>query len=429
LKKDSQENIYHRELHTILMFSSLINSSLKIEDVLNNAMHWAEEFINAEASSIYELDVEKEDLFIRIARGEKKDAIKRIRLKVGEGIAGWVVQTGKPMVIHDVSMEKRFSDKFDKISGFKTRSLLSVPLVLRDKTIGAIQVLNKKEDTPFTQADLELLTTMAQQIAVAMENARLYSRLEKQFELTTQELKIAQEKLIRSERLSAIGNLVQGVAHEIRNPVTTIGGFSQRIKDSLNEDKRLHEYIDIIMGEAARLERLVKQVHEFAEIQSASFSPDKIEPVIDRVLNRFEPISEKQDVKTTLHIDPDLPLIIMDSSQMEIALANIIENALESMHDGGRLDLKVNRDNDSILIVVSDSGSGIDLEKLDSVYDPFVSSKTSGAGLGLTMFHQIIMNHHGETMIRSQASEGTVVTIRLPLDPNQNNGRYYGEKR
>ncbi|MBW2610094.1 MAG: GAF domain-containing protein [Deltaproteobacteria bacterium] len=395
MKTDSQENIDHRVLHTMLKFSSLINSSLKIEDVLNNAMQWAEEFINAEASSIYELDVEKDELFIRLARGEKKEPAKRIRLKMGEGIAGRVVQTGQPMVVQDVLQEKRFSDRFDKIIGFKTRSMICVPLILRGNPIGAIQILNKKNQEPFNQTDLELLTGMAQQIAVAMENAKLYNRLEKQFELTTQELKIAQEKLIRSERLAAIGNLVQGIAHEIRNPVMTIGGFAQRIKESLNEDKGLHEYIDIIMGEAARLERLVKQVREFAGIQSAYLSPDKIEPVIDRVLNRFEPMSERQDVKITTHIEQELPFIIMDSSQIEIALANIVENALESMHDGGKLDLKARRDNDSILIEVCDTGSGIAQEKLDSVYDPFVTSKTRGAGLGLTMFHQIIMNHHG----------------------------------
>jgi signal transduction histidine kinase len=289
--------------------------------------------------------------------------------------------------------------------------------------------MNKRNREPFRQADLELLNSMAQLIAVAMENAKLYQRLEEKFEMTSQELASTQKKLIRSERLAAMGHLVQGVAHEIRNPVMTIGGFAQRIKESLNEDKRFHEYIDIIMGEAARLERLVKQVHEFAGIQSASLSPDKIEPVIDRVLNRFVPMSERQDVKIIQHIDQELPLIIMDSSQMEIALSNIIENALESMHDGGTLDLKVSRDDNSIQIALIDTGSGIAPETLDSIYDPFVSSKTSGAGLGLTMFHQIIMNHQGETMIRSQASEGTTVTIRIPIDPSQNNGGYYGEKR
>ena len=189
------ENIYHRQLHIILKFSALINSSLKIESVLNNAMKWAEEFINAEASSIYELDEEKDELFVRLARGEKKEPIKSIRLKKGEGVAGWVVQTGQPMVIHDVRNEKRFSDKFDRLSGFNTRSLLCVPLTLKGKVIGAIQVLNKKFQEPFSNADLEILTSMSQQIAVAMENANLYHRLEEKFELTSQELKMVQEKL------------------------------------------------------------------------------------------------------------------------------------------------------------------------------------------------------------------------------------------
>jgi sigma-B regulation protein RsbU (phosphoserine phosphatase) len=143
--KNNPKNIYHRELHTVLKFSALINSSLEIESVLDNAMRFSEEFINAEASSIYELNEERNELFIRVARGEKKDIIKTVRLKVGEGIAGRVVQTGKPMVVQDAGKEKIFSDKFDRMSGFKTRSLLCVPLILKGKTIGAIQVLNKKK--------------------------------------------------------------------------------------------------------------------------------------------------------------------------------------------------------------------------------------------------------------------------------------------
>jgi len=415
LKRDGEKDIHHRELDTILKFSALINSSLNIEVVLDNAMKWAEEFMDAEASSVYELDDEKNELFIRLARGEKKDPLKGIRLKIGEGIAGWVVETGQPMVIQDVSQEKRFSDKFDKLTGFKTRAMISVPLILRDNTIGALQVLNKKSKNPFTKADLELLTSMAQLIAVAMENARLYHRLEEKFELTAQELKTAQEKLIRSERLVAMGHLVQGVAHEIRNPITTIGGFALRLKRKLDENHKFQHYIDIILDETARLERLVKQVRELADVQSASLTPDSIGPVIDDVLDRFEHLATKQNVELIKSIDGDTPHTMIDPLQLVTALSNIMENALESMPDGGTLELKVNRDNDHIMIIVRDTGFGIGWENLDSVYDPFVTSKTRGAGLGLTMVHQIIMNHHGEIKINSKADEGTVVTVRLPI--------------
>ncbi|MBN1850046.1 MAG: GAF domain-containing protein [Deltaproteobacteria bacterium] len=414
-KIESRDSIYHQELYTILRFGALINSSLHIEDVLNYAMKWAEEFIQAEASTIYELDEENQELFIRLARGEKKDQIQNIRLSVGEGIAGRVVLTGQPMVVQDVSKEPCFSDKFDRISGYQTRSMICVPLIIRDRPMGVIAVLNKRSKEGFSQADLLLLTSMAQQIAVAMENAKLYHRLEEKFELTTQELKTAQEKLIRSERLTAIGHLIQGIAHELRNPLTTIGGFANRIKSEFTNNERIHQYIDIILEETDRLERLVQQVKKFSKIQSAILKPSKIQTVIENVLKRFHPLALEQDVNIITHTEPALPEINMDIPQMTMAISNIMENALEAMPSGGTIEIKTNRDEDNILLEVKDTGIGISSDQMDSVYDPFFTSKTSGAGLGLTMVHQIIMNHEGEIHIASEVLKGTTVTIRLPI--------------
>jgi signal transduction histidine kinase len=417
--KTDPEDIYHRELHTVLKFSALINSSLEIETVLDHAMKFSEEFINAEASSIFELDDEKEELFTRVARGEKKDSIKNVRLKLGEGIAGWVAMTGSPMVVQDTDNEKRFSNKYDRMSGFKTKSLICVPLVLRNKPIGAIQVLNKKNGEPFTEADLEILISLSQQIAVAMENAKLYHRLQEKFELTAQELKATQEKLLRSERLAAMGNLVNGIAHEIRNPIMTIGGFALRIKESACEDNGLQKYTDIILSEIRRLENLVKKVNEFLNVQSASIMPEKIEPVVKDVLEEFRPRAERQGVQIDASIDLDMPVIDMDRQQIATALSNIFENALEAMNHGGRIELYAGIKDDKFLkIVLKDAGAGISEEDLDSVYDPFVTSKASGIGLGLTMVYQIIKNHGGEIEIASKKAEGTTVTVRLPLRHN-----------
>jgi two-component system sensor histidine kinase HydH len=414
--ESAPKNLYNRELHTLLNFSALINSSLKIESVLNNAMKWAEEFMDAEASSIYELDETKDELFIRLARGEKKDPVKGIRLKVGEGIAGWVVHSGQPMVVPDASKEIKFSPKYDKITGFNTRSLICVPLTLKGKIMGAIQVLNKRSKEPFNNADLEILTIMSHQIAVAMENAKLYNRLEEKFELTAKELKLAQDELIRTERLAAMGNLVNGVAHEIRNPIMVIGGFAQRIKNLCDGNIEILEYSDIILTESARLERLVKKVRELADVQSAYLYPANLVPVIDQILNNFSSLAEKQNVKISTSLEKDLPLINMDPSQIGIALSNILENALESMPNKGTLELTVTRENDdSIIMIIKDTGSGIDPEEMKSIYDPFVTSKTKGVGLGLTMVYQIISNHHGEIKITSNESKGTTVTIVLPL--------------
>jgi two-component system sensor histidine kinase HydH len=415
MENNQTKDIYQQELDTILKFSALINSSLNIIEVLDNAMKWAEEFIDAEASSVYELEEDNNELSIRLARGEKKRAVEGLKLNVGEGIAGSVVATGKPVVIQDVRNDKRFSDKIDRSTGFKTRSMICVPLILRDKPVGALQVMNKRNREPFRQADLELLNSMAQLIAVAMENAKLYQRLEEKFDMTSQELASTQKKLIRSERLAAMGHLVQGVAHEIRNPIMTIGGFAHRIKRELNHNYKLQKYIDIILDESGRLERLVREVRDFSEIQSASLLLDTIEPAIHEVLQIFEPLAGNRHVKLSVEIADDLPQINLDSSQLMIAMSNIMENALESMPKGGNLTLQATRDDRHLLVSFRDTGLGIDPEQLDAIYDPFVTSKTRGAGLGLTMVYQIVMNHHGEITISSELDTGTDVTIQLPI--------------
>lgn len=416
MKEESREVLYRKELTAILRSASLINSSLDIEDVLDRAMKWAEEFMNAEASSVYQLDEKKQEIFVRLARGEKKDPIRRITLKVGEGVAGHVVQTGKPMVIQDVSTEKRFSDKFDKITGFTTRSMLCVPLLLRNATIGALQVINKKTGEPFSRADLELLYAIAQHVAIAMENAMLYKRLEESNEMTTQELRVTQQKLIRSERLAAMGNLVQGVAHEIRNPIMTIGGFSQRIKKELGGDEKIGKYVDIIIDETNRLENLVKRIREFAEVQASLLSLEKPDAVLLEALKQAKDTAEKQGVKIVAEIPSELPKMRIDANQLLTALNNLLENALEAMPSGGTLTLKANVTGGHLLIVVEDTGCGIPKEKLAAVYDPFVTSKPKGAGLGLTLVHQVAMNHHGEIQLSSEVNRGTAVTLRLPLE-------------
>jgi len=415
LEGNSDRERHYRELDTILRFSALVNSSLNILDVLDNAMKWAEEFMDAEASSVYELDEEKDTLFVRLARGEKKKPVERITLKVGEGIAGTVVQTGKPVVIQDVTKDSRFSDKFDQLTGFRTRSMICVPLVIKDKPIGALQVLNKRSEAPFDRSDLELLMSMAQQVAVAMENATLYQRLEKRFALTAQELKETQEKLIRSERLAAMANLVQGVAHEIRNPIMTIGGFAKRMRPEVEGNDRLKKYVDIILDETARLDRLVEEVHDFASAQSADLRLSDPKEALDPVEERFRPLARAQKVDFLSDVPGSLPKINMDVPQMVRALSHLMENALEAMPQGGSLSLRVVLNGDHLRIDIQDSGCGIPQDQLESIYDPFVTSKTRGAGIGLTMVHKIVLNHHGEITIRSEVNKGTLVSIQVPV--------------
>jgi len=416
MTKGLNEDIYRRELSALLRSSALINSSLQISDVLDFAMRAAEEFMEAEASSAYGVDTERGEIFVRLARGEKGGLIQTRRLEFGEGIAGWVIQNGKPMIVEDVQKESRFSDRFDRDTGFRTRSLICVPLTIREKTIGALQVINKRNGGPFTDEDLELLTALAQQIAVALDNAKLYQRLEENFRLTAEELKITQQKLIRSERLAAMANLVKGVAHEVRNPIMSIGGFAARMKAGLEKNHQFHKYLDIILKETSRLEKVVRDVKELAEMHTAYLQPANMNNLLSKVIEDFSPALSKKSIHVEADIQEDLPTIILDRAQILRALKNIIQNSIEAMPKGGTIKLKARPVDSRIRIVVEDSGVGIDEDKLDSIHDPFVTSKTTGAGLGLTMVYQIAMNHHGEIDIKSRGSRGTIVTLDLPLN-------------
>lgn len=134
----------------------------------------------------------------------------------------------------------------------------------------------------------------------------------------------------------------------------------------------------------------------------------------------FTPLAKTQGVKIVTEMDGKIPPLKIDPPQLTIALSHVIENALESMPDGGTLSLVIHPSNNNVLITISDTGFGIRADQLDAVYDPFVTSKPRGAGLGLTTVHRIVMNHDGEIKISSQRDKGTIVVIRLPVPSHEN---------
>jgi signal transduction histidine kinase len=419
-REDTSQGLHdtadRRALSALLKSSALINSSLQISDVLNFAMKCAEEFMEAEASSVFELDKEKKGILVRLARGEKGELIRERKLRPGEGIAGSVMETGTPIIVDDVQKDSRFSDRFDRETGFKTKSLICVPLSIKGRIIGAFQVINKKSGQSFTREDLDLLTALAQQIAVALDNARFYQRLEESFQLTAGELKVAQQKLIRSERAAAVANLVQAVAHEVRNPIMSIGGFAARMKAGLAKTHKFQKYLDIILKETSKLEKLVQNVKEIADMHTAHPQPIDMGNLLSAVIKDFFPIMSRQAIHLEADIERRLPVIPVDWAQMSRALRNILQNSIEAMPQGGTIKVKARTLDSHIRIVVEDTGFGISEDMRESVHDPFVTSKISGVGLGLTMVYQIVTNHHGEITIKSRGGKGTIVTLDLPVN-------------
>ncbi|WP_041723234.1 HD-GYP domain-containing protein [Dictyoglomus thermophilum] len=170
-----------KELSLLLNISYKINSKLNIHELLELIMNLVKENLNVEACSLMLLNRNKEELYFEIALGEKGEKIKRYSLKVGEGIAGKVAETGIPIIENDVENNPFFTSKFDSLTSFKTKSLLCVPLVYQDEIIGVIEVINKKGKSKFSKNDLKLLQAIANQASIAIKNALLYQDLKNLF--------------------------------------------------------------------------------------------------------------------------------------------------------------------------------------------------------------------------------------------------------
>ncbi|MCF8142883.1 MAG: GAF domain-containing protein [Deltaproteobacteria bacterium] len=403
-----------KEIDALVELSSMINSSLDIFEVLNCAMRFAEEVIGAEGSSIFEIDYTRNELFFRILSGHETHTVREIRMKMGEGVAGWVARTGEPVIVPDTEKDTRFSSKIDLITGFKTRSIIALPIRNNGRLTGVLELVNKRGPTPFNQEDLEFLTIAANQIGIAMVNARLYERLKEKFTLTQAELKKTQEQLLRTERLSALAELSQGVAHEVRNPVMSIGGFARRLKSRLHSDKTLESYVDIILKESARLEQMVKDVEAYTAMPEPDIREVKLSDVLHHALSAWENAPGIHHLDIQLTPLPEDPTLYLDKEQISLALINLFQNAAEAMPRGGAVLVSTTWEDEYLSIRVKDNGPGIDPEDLPRIFDPFFTAKSQGSGLGLTTVNRIVNNHRGQVKVWSEPGVGTEFQIRLP---------------
>ncbi|NOQ47409.1 MAG: GAF domain-containing protein [Desulfobulbaceae bacterium] len=274
-----------KEIKTIVQISSIINSSLDIDDVLSNSMLLVEELMEAEACSIFELDKEKNELFFCLARHDPHDKTRNIRIKIGEGIVGCVASTGEVIIVPDTKKDDRFNSMVDSITGFQTKSIIAVPIKNKDRILGVLQALNCRKVASLDEKKLEVLFIVSGQVGIAMENARLYGRLKEKFALTQAELKETQDKLLRSERLAAMGQLCHGIAHEVRNPVMSIGGLARRLKKMLPSGHRAEEYITIILQETARLEKMVMDVEQYTSLPEPDLRQVRLSCLLNGAIN------------------------------------------------------------------------------------------------------------------------------------------------
>jgi signal transduction histidine kinase/ActR/RegA family two-component response regulator len=403
---------------------SIVNSTLNLAEVLGLIMRYVNRITNSTASTLMLLDDKTGELVLSVPTGPKANKLTDIRIPAGEGIAGWVVEHGKPVLVADVKTDERFYKEIDKITRFKTKSIVCVPLKAKTKLIGALEVMNKVDGSSFTEEDVVLMSIFAYQAAMAIENARLYSELKERLEGEIQ----LQKKLAESDKFRALGLMASGVAHDFNNLLMGIQGNTSLMLLDIDSAHPHHDRLKNIEQSVQAGAELTKQLLGFTKGGKYEVKPTDLNEVVDKTSRMFAPT--RKEIRIYKKYQKDIWSVKVDRSQIEQVLLNLYVNAWQAMPAGGDLYLQTENavlDSEFVRAIdiqpgkyvkmsVIDSGVGMDETTRKRIFDPFFSTKKMGrgTGLGLASAYGIIKNHGGYISVLSEKGEGTTFTIYLP---------------
>jgi hypothetical protein len=293
-----------------------------------------------------------------------------------------------------------------------TRAFATVPLPAKDRIIGVILVDNLYNGRPITEDDLRFLAALANQAGMGIESARLYSHLEE----VNRQLLESHSQIVQMERLALLGEMSATVAHQIRNPLVSIGGFARRLSHSETENGLSRQYLDIIQREVKRLEEIVKDILSVSRGIRSKFIPLDLNEVVRECVILYQDRIKGQGISLHTHLSQNLPPIPLDPAHMRQAILNLLDNALEAMPKGGDLGISTFLSPEAVHLEIADTGPGIPPEAAATIFDPFYTTKVDGTGLGLTLIHRIISSHRGKIEARNLPGGGAAFSIALPLE-------------
>jgi two-component system sensor histidine kinase HydH len=298
---------------------------------------------------------------------------------------------------------------------FETKAFASIPLIAKGKSIGLIAVDNHLTERPITAADIGFLNLLANQAALAIENSRLYSNLQESNTL----LLNTQNRLIQSEKLAALGEVVASIAHEIKNPLVSIGGFARRLERNLQDKSAEKKYMRIVLKEVNRLENILNQTLAYSKEIPLSTASQDINQIIEESLSLLEEEMQQRNISIRKILDPHLPPLASDPQQMKQIFLNLFVNAIQAMGSSGQLSVKTLREEEGekefLRIEVEDTGGGIPQKSLENIFNPFFTTKHNGTGLGLAITHKIITRYGGEIEVINHPGVGALFVVRFPL--------------
>ena len=401
-----------KESNALYRINQGLVASLEPQELLKDVVNLLQKNFGYYHVQIYVLDPETGDFVMREGSGEIGRQLKEqgYRLHAGEGIVGYTAETNAAFFTNDV--DKMFSFVRNPLLP-DTKSELAVPVKIDNQILGLLDI----QQVPpgyLSQNDLQLVTAVADQLAIALQKANLYSDL--QAALQTE--KAIRNQMVQSERLVTMGRLLASVSHELNNPLQAIQNalFLLREEKGISLQGKLD--LDIVLSEAERMSSLIERLRStYRPIQAEDFLPVQINKIIEDIYALISTHLRHNEISYEFHPDPELPLIPALPNQIRQVILNLLMNAVEIMTSGGKLivSTKFLQHSNEILLSVSDTGPGIDPDLLHNIFEAFVTNKQRGTGLGLTISYDIVMKHHGRITAENNPEEGALFQVWLPV--------------
>jgi len=374
--------------------ASLVNSNIKIDDILRNIVTVACDLTSADRGTLYFVDKEKSELWSKIAMGSE---FREIKLKIGEGIAGWVAKSGEIINLENVREDPRFNASFDKSSGYETKNMICFPIKNTDnEVVGVIQLLNSANGK-FRKIDEEFLKALSIHISLAFRNANMV------------------ENMLSSERISSLGKMANFLIQDIKKPILVSKRYAEHLKSkNLSED--IVKIVDLLSEQLNHIADLIQSTLSYSEGQIILRSIVRnINEVLDDFIGRIDGYVKSRNCKIGKKFDTNVNVKIAEK-QFYHAFEHIIRNACDAMPEGGEIHIETQKSGDNILIMIADGGLGIPESLHEKIFEPFMSlGKREATGLGLSITKKIIEEHGGKISVKSQMGEGATFTISFPI--------------
>lgn len=382
---------YRRLAEISRNLASTVDLNILLDRITEAAAHVS----GSEAASILLYDENQGQLYFESATNLDEPLMRGLIVPVEDSIAGWIVTNGQPVIIDDTQNDPRHFSQVGKATNVTTTSLLGVPLIAKDKVIGALEAINKI-DGHFTLDDQEILMDLGAQAAVAIENARLFQQ----------------------------SDLIAEMVHELRTPLASLRTASHLLLRKNVSQEQLLKVVGIIDNETTRLIEMTTSFLDLARLESGRipFSSELFDPtgLLQECVGLMKDKATEKNIRLNLYIPNELPQVKGDRDKIKQVVLNLISNAVNYNKPSGTITVSGHRQQEELLISVNDTGPGIRQADMVHLFDKFYRSQATeasvqGTGLGLAICKKIVEAHNGHIDVQSEIGIGTTFSVHLPL--------------